>query len=561
MAFVTGWKDRPECKACGLWKKGKHPFIPPVVETPGQTVDLAFVGEAPGKTEDEQGEYFCGKAGRLLDDILDVSPFTGANIAFFNAVQCWPGPGADGGDAKPTTEQMRCCRPLLLKNLGLVGPAAQPLSAIVAVGQWGARALLNDGTATLRGKRPCRLRRLTVPDLEVQPRLVTATYHPAAVFYGQPNLRNVIVEDLQWVHSQLETGGEGETSFSQATPEWVEQLTGPVSLDAEYNPEDGTLYSLAFTTTQEPRAVLLQHPEVANLDADKWRSALGKMLLTPGIILVGHNLPADLGALARFGVRLPEMVRLWDTLTASRIKWHNDPDRSLETLAAAKLGMPDYAMVITPYKRKFGGAFGGNAPGAVLLSYNVGDTVAAWRLRELLRGEMPPALFAMLMEAEYNLVLSTWDGQQVDSKALKQVLTTGEREVSSCLKRLRQTVGIKDFNYRTDEHKDYPFRVLKWEAQTWGKEGPSLNEDLLKHYLRNGKPRDKAFADALLKLKRAEAKHNRTRKDIAENLDANGRVHAQFNTAKARTLRFSAEKPNFQSLEAAIRGLFVSRWR
>lgn len=556
MNWVVGSTQRAECQACGLFRLAQRPFIPPVIEDAQSAVDLALVGEAPGHREEERGEYFVGPAGRLLDDMIDASVPT-VNVAFFNAVQCWPGTAAEGGDAKPTMTQVRCCRELLLDNLA----AAQP-RVVLGVGQWGGRALTDNGTLTIGGKKPSRGRRLSIPDLggfDV-PEFVSVTYHPSAVLHRQPWLRDLIEADLA---AALSTKRQILPKFQPITPGKLKDLArlGPLSFDAEYNGTPGTDEIFSFSvydgTTLYAAAVDRQE---AYHSREVWREAF-QVLVDECPEFRGHNVAADLLALFRFGVRPPEFLRVNDSLTWARAVWENDPDRTLETVAVTHLGLEDYAEEIKPWKAKNPSDFGSTAPLDVLLAYNAGDSYASWELLNTLTDAIPWTLMSLMMESVYSLTLATWDGQHIDKRELTKVKAKYTREVNATLSTLRKLTGLKTFNPRDAGGKAWPFKVLKWKPLSMGKEGPNLDEHCLKHYERFGKPKDVAFAVALLAYRKAVNRNDRLQKDFTARRDASGRVHAWFNVPGTRTLRDSSKAPNFQNITPELRRMFTSRWR
>jgi uracil-DNA glycosylase family 4 len=557
-SFVCGHVARPECQTCGLFKGAGKPFIPPVVENPSKPIDLVVVGEAPGAREDEAGQYFVGPAGKLLDDMVDASDWRERNLAFFNSVQCWPGRGPDG-DAKPSMEQVRCCRPLLLENLKRANPGA-----ILAMGQWAARSLADDGRCTIGGKYPTRLRSLPIPDWD-DPPYTTVTYHPAAVFHQAGGkglaLRQAIEEDLNNLLTTLSWEDEALPEVVRLTPDLLRLHTGYVAFDAEFNGAGNDLYSIAIYDGATLRAAPVQRLD-AEYDPSEWREALSAWLSHPRLTLVGHNVNADLAALGRFGVRLPKFVRLHDTLTLCRMQWENDPERTLETMARAKLNMDDYAEAIRPFKKKNPNDFGAVAPLDVLLAYNAGDTYASWRLMEQAKTkQLPQALLALLNRAQYHLFLAHWDGQQISPEALKEIQRKYQREVRKQLKTLAKITGQPKYNPRTDEGKSFPWKVLRWTPLSHGKEGPSLDEHTLLHFKATTKGRSQDYATAMLDFRKAVARLDRLNHDFTENQDANGRVHAYFNTAAAVTLRDSAKQPNYQSVTSELRSIIISRWK
>lgn len=564
MTFAVGNPRRPECQQCGLYKRCRNPFIPPAVEQAGQRVDLVIVGEAPGRTEDARGEVFCGPAGVGQDEMISASSWVAANVAFTNAVQCWPGPGPEGGDGKPTMEQVRLCRPLLIENLN-----ALQAPAIVGVGQWGGRALADLGTLTLAGKTPHRLRDLTIPGLTYKPAVASLTYHPAAPLHGQPWLKDIIVADLNVLYNRLPvTNGQPRKpdtntlgyAYSPLTPARLRALLGPpVVLDLEYSGTGESLYSIALQVQGVNWGGTICRPD-ATADVDEWRSVLQDMV-DKTTLIAGHNVREDLWALARFGVKLPEFLRVADSLTLARMLWENDPDRSLNTLAVAKLGMNDYEADIRPYKKESPADFGASAPKDILLHYNVGDVVASAALLRRFGGSVPPALWAVLMEAEGNLILTTWDGQHVHQPTLEKFIRKYARKEKAALANLRVLTGRKTFNPDDEEGAAYPFKVLKWKPTKMGKTGPSLDKEVLLRVIHESrKDRDRRFARALLDFRESVVHLRRLRNDITKNLDKRSCVHAKFNTAAARTLRDSSNRPNFQNLAPEIRGAFTTRW-
>jgi len=448
---------------------------------------------------------------------------------------------------------------LLLENLKQANPGA-----ILAMGQWAARSLADDGRCTIGGKYPTRLRALPIPGWD-DPPYTTVTYHPAAVFHQSGGkslaLRQVIQEDLENLITTLSCGDEAVPEVKPLTPDILRLTVGPTSFDAEFNGAGDDLYSISIYDGTALWAAPIQRLD-AEYDPEQWREALSVWLAHPRLTLIGHNVNADLAALGRFGVRLPKFVRLHDTLTLCRMMWENDPERTLETMARAKLNIDDYAEAIRPFKKKNPDDFGAVAPLDVLLKYNAGDTYASWRLMDYAKTQqLPQPLLALLNRAQYHLFLAHWDGQQIDPTALKDIQKKYQREVKKQLTLLAKLTGQPGYNPRTDEGKSYPWKELCWTPLKHGKEGPSLDEHTLLHYKANGSAMDQDYAQAMLDFRKAVVRLDRLNHDFTENQDKRGRVHAYFNTAAAVTLRDSAKKPNYQSVTSELRSIIVPRWK
>ena len=121
-----------------------------------------FVGEAPGRDEDLQGEPFVGRSGKLLDRLvaeemgMDRSQFYIANV-----VKCRPPDNRD-----PRAEEIAACRPYLVAQLELIAPAV-----VVTLGNFATKLLLD----TDRGITQVRGASYPMGAYQLVP-----TYHPAA---------------------------------------------------------------------------------------------------------------------------------------------------------------------------------------------------------------------------------------------------------------------------------------------------------------------------------------------------------------------------------------------
>jgi DNA polymerase len=128
--------------------------------------ELLFVGEAPGKDEDLQGEPFVGRSGRLLDKlVLEEMGLTRQQFYIANVLKCRP-----PGNRDPKPDEIASCRPYLEQQIELIGPRV-----IITLGNFATKLLLDttDGITKVRGRTyPYRTATL-VP-----------TFHPSAALQG-----------------------------------------------------------------------------------------------------------------------------------------------------------------------------------------------------------------------------------------------------------------------------------------------------------------------------------------------------------------------------------------
>jgi uracil-DNA glycosylase family 4 len=104
-----------ECKRCRLGESRK-------IAVPGagcENARIMLVGEGPGKTEDETGQPFVGRAGELLDLMLDaVGLSRNTNVFITNIVKCRP-----PGNREPLPDEMDACLPYLRRQVLDLKPA------------------------------------------------------------------------------------------------------------------------------------------------------------------------------------------------------------------------------------------------------------------------------------------------------------------------------------------------------------------------------------------------------------------------------------------------------
>jgi DNA polymerase len=122
---------------------------------------IMIVGEGPGQNEDETGLPFVGKAGQLLEKILESVQLDSTKDVFIcNIVKCRP-----PGNRTPTTQEMDACRPYLLEQIRMVDP-----KIILLTGASSVKGLIGDkrGITKIRGQW-----------LEWENRLCMPIFHPA----------------------------------------------------------------------------------------------------------------------------------------------------------------------------------------------------------------------------------------------------------------------------------------------------------------------------------------------------------------------------------------------
>jgi uracil-DNA glycosylase len=102
-----------ECRKCGLCASAKKK----VLGEGNLDASIFFIGEAPGRREDEQGRPFVGSAGKLLDKLLSQANLLRDDVYIGNAVKCRP-----QGNRRPVREELEACAPHIAEQLDIIQP-------------------------------------------------------------------------------------------------------------------------------------------------------------------------------------------------------------------------------------------------------------------------------------------------------------------------------------------------------------------------------------------------------------------------------------------------------
>ena len=144
---------------------------------------LMFIGEGPGYDEDQQGEPFVGKAGKLLDKMIVAMGLHRSLVYIANIVKCRPNENRD-----PLPSEQLACFPYLSQQIDIIKP-----DLIVTLGNVPTKYLLDTqvGITRMRGQ---------VQDYEGIP--VIPTFHPAYLL-RYPEGKRETWEDLKLALSLL----------------------------------------------------------------------------------------------------------------------------------------------------------------------------------------------------------------------------------------------------------------------------------------------------------------------------------------------------------------------
>lgn len=148
---------------------------------------ILFLAEAPGASEDEMGLPFVGRAGKMLDKMIEAMALKTEDVYICNTVMCRP-----PDNRKPTPEEMTACASRLVQQIETINP-----KIIVALGASAAEALLGVGPSVTK-------RRGSVHSWKNFP--VVVTFHPSYLLRNPP-AKDSVKEDLKIVLDFLKEKG------------------------------------------------------------------------------------------------------------------------------------------------------------------------------------------------------------------------------------------------------------------------------------------------------------------------------------------------------------------
>lgn len=325
-------KGNPKCRDCGLYKSAQ---IVCVMGRGPAPCDIMIIGEAPGHREDDLGKPFAGKAGQLLDKLLDEVGLSRETCYITNVVRCRP-----PDNRTPTAQEIKACKKYLLEEMKHVKP-----KYVLLLGNTALKGVLNKSKIT-----------------EVQGQVFVEdgvsylpTFHPAAA-----------LRDVKWL-DPLRKGFErfaklikGELDFTPQGLDWsiiktfddlnhcIFNLRGSseISFDLETSglnryEKDAHINCLGIGTPTKQWILPLDHPSsIFRGKRDLHKKMLSLICLAmKNKKVIAHNGKFDnLWLRTIYGIRFP---LTFDTMLAAHLLDENSPC-GLKYLARMYFQAPDY---------------------------------------------------------------------------------------------------------------------------------------------------------------------------------------------------------------------------
>ena len=164
----------------------KNKFFP-VVGEGSHTAHIMFVGEAPGENEAKTARPFCGKSGKVLDEMLESINLNRSDVYITNIVKDRPPENRD-----PSQEEINLYAPFLDEQIDIIQP-----TVIATLGRFSMNYIMAhvglsaviDSISKIHGKE-------FITKTSYGPVVVIPLYHPAVGLYNSSN-RQTLLDDFQ----------------------------------------------------------------------------------------------------------------------------------------------------------------------------------------------------------------------------------------------------------------------------------------------------------------------------------------------------------------------------
>lgn len=526
----TRCKLSTTCNTICLWGTG-----------PKKT-DIMIVGEAPGDTEDREGEPFVGSSGKLLRSILDQYHLDPKDCYITNSVKCRP-----PGNKTPGKRELTACSGFLADEFLKVKP-----KFVLLLGNIATQAVLGlKGIKKLRGK-----------PIKKEGVIYLPTYHPSLVL-RDPRQKEILQADISLFSMIVESGDiprEEDLDMvivknDRDIRDMFDDLAGAVSFDIETTclypwADIARVNAIGFGTRSTQWIVPMEHEEceLTEDQKDDILSRITQLIKKKKIKLIAQNGKFDsLWMKVKYGVTWP----IWfDTMIAHFLLNENAP-HGLKYLSKVFLGALDYDVdTDTKVGKK------GFEPMAFYQAHDLLYTRKLWKIfaAKLEKEPSVKQVFDHILmpcvniftNIEYRGVYLNLDRMNEVERYLRKKKAEAEKKLNS---HLPKNYGEMNWG-STQQLGKLLFEDLKLPIIEKTKKGaPSVNESVVKRI-------EHPLVEALLEFRGAK-------QQLSFFIDGwkpyihKGRLHPSFKLHGTVTGRLSCENPNLQQVprDPAIRSL------
>jgi len=153
--------------------------------------DILFIGEAPGRNEDLKGKPFVGRAGKILDDLIESIGLKREDIFITNIIKCRP-----PNNRNPQKNEIKTCTPYLEKQIEIINP-----KIICPLGSFASSYILEKYNQKIEKISKIHGGKIVIKNIYGN-LIIIPLYHPAVATYN-PNTKVILLEDFKKIKECL----------------------------------------------------------------------------------------------------------------------------------------------------------------------------------------------------------------------------------------------------------------------------------------------------------------------------------------------------------------------
>ena len=176
-----------KCKECSL----NETCSKPVFGEGNSNARIMFIGEAPGKKEDELGRPFVGRAGRIFDEMLDSTKLSRDDVYISNILKCRP-----PKNRNPLKSEIEKCSKYLDNQIEIINP-----EIIAPMGNYAISYIFIKFKIKLEKINRMHGRIYSINSSFHKLKIIPI-YHPAAVIYNK-KIKNIMLADFKVIKQSL----------------------------------------------------------------------------------------------------------------------------------------------------------------------------------------------------------------------------------------------------------------------------------------------------------------------------------------------------------------------
>lgn len=528
-----------------------------------EKVDIAFVGEAPGKGEVQSGIPFTGPSGKLLNIVMEHHGIKREEVFLTNATLCRPATGET-----PPDTAIDACRGRLESELRDRG-----VGTVVAMGNSAAKSTLGLGGVTKLRVGPGR------PHRSLDQVRVITTLHPAACLrqgdmfphlvadVGKINVKPVVFQEPRYIVVDDEASALQAIEELKAYKELVVDIEVDIEKDTAFDHPD-RYGMLCIGIAYAPDKAVVFGEEACKFESVL--DALADLLLAS--FLIAQNGKFDLAGLYP---HLGPLTLHFDTMLASYVFDERPGIHGLKYQAQEYLGAPAYDDEIKKYVGPRDGY--GVVPRPILYKYNALDVCCTFQRyqQQLELFDRPEnkglrKVHDFLVAASNQIMYLELNGIAIDKEYLDKLT----EEYMASLEKLGDEIGViaqrgakKDFYDQASRGRRFlnpasPMQVKAWLYDN-GVKVDSTDESTLHLIIDRCRKLEGMevvveFCEALLRHRRENKLYGTYVKGVRKRL-YRGRVYPTFLLHGTTTGRLACRNPNLQNIprESKIRRLYV----